>query len=288
MHFKTKVRRLIAKLPKRLKNFLCALGLAARRFYHEDYSYRASALTYTTLLALVPLVSVVIALLTHFPKLLKIVELAQNYVLNNLIPTANDSIEYYLQVFTQQATHLPLLGILFLFITASLLIITVEDTFNHIWQIPLRKKNFASWVLYWAVLLLAPLAIGLSVFLSTLLFSFSWFAGVAIIKTTWLGVLSLLINAALFSALYIIVPNTTVGIRNGIVGGLLAAVLFEIAKKTFAFYIHKYANYTLIYGALSTIPIFLVWVYISWFIVLYGALFTQASCQLKVSNRKKA
>ena len=282
MRLNTRIREFItARFPKRMQNFFYALWLAGSRFYNEEYSYRASALTYTTLLALVPLVSVVVSLVAHFPRLFKFVELAQGYVLTNLVPTENDSIQYYLELFTQQASHLPLMGIMFLFLTASLLIITVEDTFNQIWETPVQRTNFIAWMLYWAVLLAAPLAIGLSVFLSTLVFSISWFSKVAIIKTTWLVVVSLFINAALFSALYLIVPSKPIGLRNGIFGGVLAAVLFEIAKKSFAFYIHKFANYTLIYGALSTIPIFLIWVYISWFIVLYGALFTKASYQLK-------
>ncbi|MES2219233.1 MAG: YihY family inner membrane protein [Pseudomonadota bacterium] len=276
-----KISKLKFKIPKPWSIFFSALLMSARRFHKEDYAYRASALTYTTLLALVPLVSVVIALVGHFPAVLKIVELAQSYVLNELVPTSGDAIQYYLKVFTDQAMHLPMVGILFLFLTATLLIYTVEETFDHIWQSREKKQKFLAWLLYWAVLLLAPLAIGLSVFLSTLLFSLSWFEGVAIIKTPLLAIMSIAINIALFSLLYIIVPSAPVKVRNGLMGGVLAALLFEIAKKLFAFYIHKFANYTLIYGALSTIPIFLVWVYISWFIVLYGALFTNAISQVK-------
>jgi membrane protein len=217
----------------------------------------------------------------HFPTIMKFVTLAQSYILNDLIPASGDAIQHYLQLFTDQAMHLPMVGILFLFFTAMLLIYTVEETFNHIWQTKIKKQKFTAWLLYWAVLLLAPLAIGLSVFLSTLLFSLSWFEQVAIIKTPLLEILSLVINTALFSLLYIIVPNERVAVRTGLIGGLLAAVMFDLAKRIFAFYIHKFANYTLIYGALSTIPIFLVWVYISWFIVLYGALFTHALSHIK-------
>jgi membrane protein len=281
-----KISKFKFKIPQRWSSFFSALWLAAKRFYTDDYSYRASALTYTTLLALVPLVSVVIALVAHFPAVSQIFDIAQGYVLYDLVPTSGDAIQHYLKVFTDQAQHLPLVGILFLFLTATLLIYTVEETFRHIWQTESTRQKFSAWLLYWTVLLLTPLAIGLSVFLSTLLFSLSWFEQVAIIKTPLMGGLSLFINTALFSILYIIVPNTKVSIRNGVTGGFLAAALFEIAKKVFAFYIHKLANYTLIYGALSTIPIFLVWVYISWLIVLYGALFTHAREQGKVQDIK--
>jgi membrane protein len=276
-----KIRKFKIKIPKVASRLASGLWLAGTRFYSEDYSYRASALTYTTLLALVPMVSVVIALMAHFPDIMKLVTLAQSYIMNDLVPAAGDDIQHYMDLFTVQATHLPTVGILFLFLTATLLIYTVEETFNQIWQTKFKKQKFLAWCLYWMVLLMAPLAIGLSVFLSTLLFSLSWFERVAIIKTPLLAALSLGINTALFSVLYIIVPNAKVGLRTGLLGGLLAAGLFEIAKKGFAFYIHKFANYTLIYGALSTIPIFLLWVYISWFIVLYGALFTHAIHHMK-------
>ena len=281
-----KIAKLTFTISSRWSAICSALWLASKRFYNDDYAYRASALTYTTLLALVPLASVVIALVGHFPVIMRLVDIAQTYVLFNLIPTSGEDIQHYLHEFTFQAMHLPTIGILFLFLTASLLIYTVEETFRRIWKTTATRQKLSAWLVYWIVLLLTPPAIGLSVFLSTLVFSLSWFEQVAIIKPPLLAGLSLLINTSMFSLLYIIVPNTHVQIRSGIAGGFLAASLFEIAKHLFALYIHKFANYTLIYGALSTIPIFLVWVYISWLIVLFGALYTHAREQGRVQDIK--
>jgi membrane protein len=260
-----------------------------KRLFMGGYTYRASALAFTTLLAVVPLASVVVALAAHFPFFADLVTIAQRFVLNNFIPSTNVTIQTYLYNFTQQASHMTTSGIFFLFFSATLMIITVEDTIDEIWQATQRKKQFFAWVVYWVVLLVAPLAVGLSVFLSTLFFSLSWFSSgivVELLKMPLLEALSLLMNTILFSVLYVIVPNAKVRWRDGLLGGFLAAVLFEIAKSTFTFYIHTFTSYELIYGALATIPIFLVWVYISWVIVLYGALFTRTRGVLREEARK--
>lgn len=263
--------------------------LAAKRFYIEDHTYSASALAFTTLLALVPLFSVILSLVTLFPWFNTLIDSAQTYLVTNFIPASADSIQLYMQNFIRQASRLPVVGLIFLFFTATMLIITVENTLNAIWKVPERKKKFSTWLLYWIVLIIAPLVIGGSVLLSTFILSLPW-----LLEITWLtslkpwifAVISLTINTIMFSALYIIVPNVRVGVWNGLTGGFLAAILFEIAKKIFAFYILKFPSYALIYGALATIPIFLIWVYISWVIVLYGALFTHE--RYKFLNKTKS
>jgi membrane protein len=275
---------------QRLPGFLLALWNAAKRFYTDDFTYSASALAFTTLLALVPIFSVVLSLLAMFPIFAQLMALAQNYLLTNFLPTSSTSINFYLENFTEQATRLPIVGICFLFFTATMLIITVENTLNDIWQASERKKKFSAWFLYWVVLIVVPILIGCSVFLSTLFLSLSWFSDTAlqaVLKPSVLALISLLINTTMFSLLYIILPNCKVGIRNGLEGGLLAAVLFEIAKKSFAFYVERFPSYEVIYGTLAIIPIFLLWVYISWMIVLYGALFTHEQDKIKRLQKKK-
>jgi membrane protein len=252
---------------------------AAKRLLQEKYTDRASALAFTTLLALVPLISVIVSLISIFPIFDRFTNLARNYILTNFIPTSGTTIDYYLQSFTQQASKLPLIGLIFLFITAALLIITVEHTLNEIWQAPKRTNKFAIWLLYWAILIFAPIFIGLSVFLSSYVFSLSWFSNLT--KTLHLTIplliaLPLVINTIIFSLLYIIVPHCKVKWSDGLYGGLVASILFETAKIGFAFYIKQFPSYELIYGALATIPIFLVWIYISWIIILFGAMVTRA------------
>lgn len=247
--------------------------LSGKRLFQEQYTYRASGLAFATLLAIVPLLSVILSIIAIFPIFSNFVTLSQNYIFSNFLPTSGNLIQKYLLNFINQATHLPTVGIIFLLFTAIALIIMVEHTLNFIWDTHKHKRKWFNMLIYWLVLLCMPLLIGVSVALSTYVFSITWIAGTA--KTLGLiTILPLVINTFIFSALYIVVPNCKVKFRDGIFGGLIAAILFEAAKKGFAFYLKHFPSYELIYGTLATIPIFLLWVYISWLIVLYGALVT--------------
>jgi membrane protein len=262
---------------KQLRNWVAVFWMAGKRLIQEQYTYRASALAFTTLIAIVPLVSVVLSVVTIFPMFTRLTTLAQNYIFTNFIPTSSQLVQEYLQNFIDQAAHLPTFGIVFLLFTAITLIIMVEHTLNTIWSAPKRKKKLTTMLIYWLILLLMPIILGLSVFISSFIFSLSWFSGTAKklgVMIPLLASLPLFINTLIFSALYIAVPNVKVRFSDGLLGGFAASFLFEAAKKGFAFYILHFPSYELIYGTLATIPIFLVWVYISWLIVLYGALVT--------------
>ncbi len=265
-----------------LSGILRTCYTATKRLFKEKYTYRASALAFTTLLALVPLISVIVSLIAVLPIFTKFATLAQNYILENFVPTSGNTIQNYLVQFTKQATHLPVIGIIFLFFTALLLIITVEHTLNDIWDVSRRKKSLLALLIYWLILFLSPIVIGFSLFLSSYLFSLKWIAHTTNalgITLPMLSCLPLVINTAIFSLLYVAVPNTPVRWRDGFLGGFIAAILFEVAKKGFAFYIHKFPSYELIYGTLAAIPIFLLWLYISWLIILLGALVTHTHSQ---------
>lgn len=271
-------------------NLIIIFWRAARRLIEEQYTYRASALAFTTLLAIIPLLSSIVSLLTFFPIFTETLDLVRKYVLANFIPTSSDKINQYLETFTLQATHLPKLSILFLFFSAVMLIITVKHTLNDVWAKEKihphpsseKHKKIIDWILYWVVLILMPFFIAISVFLSGYLFSLPWFDTLVSnlsLKTFLLAIIPLLINTIVFSTLYIVVPNYRMQWYGGILGGFVAALLFELGKNAFAFYLSSFPSYELIYGALALIPIFLVWLYISWSIILYGALVTHTFYQ---------
>jgi membrane protein len=274
-----------------VRQWLKICWIAATRVYLERYTYQASALSFSTLLALVPLLSVALSVVALFPIFTRFVNLARNYILANFIPASSSTIEFYLENFTQQATHLPTLGVVFLFIVTGVLIVTIEHTFNQIWQAPDSKKKYALWLLYYIVLLLSPLLIGLSVFVSYYVFSLHWLSGT--IGALGIGkplfsCLPVVINTFIFSTLYIVIPRNRVKWRDGISGGFIAAILFELSKFLFAFYLKKFSTYELIYGALAIIPIFLMWLYISWLIILYGAFVTHTHYQQRSLLQKKS
>lgn len=265
-------------------------GTAAKHLITQRYTYHASALAFITLLALVPLLFVIVSLISIFPIFTKFVDLAQHYIMINFVPASSNVIGYYLGNFTQQAANLPKMGIVFLFITTGILLITIEHTFNEIWQVTNKRNRYTSWLVYWCVLLLTPLLIGLSVFLSSFLFSLTWFSGTTIvlgINTLLVACAPILINTMIFSVIYTIIPNYNVRWRDGISGGFVTAILFEISKIGFAFYIKQFPQYELIYGTLAAIPIFLMWIYIAWLIILYGALVTHTQYQRRQILSKK-
>jgi membrane protein len=266
-------------MEKNLKKYYLAFMTASKRFWDEQYSFRASSLAFTTLLAIVPLMSVFVFFISMFPIFEHVVLLAEGYILQNFVPNSGTMIEYYFQGFIHQTSRLPVASIGLLFVSVMLLINTIEETLNDIWKAPRRKKHFRLVLLYWSVLLSAPIIMGVSVFLTSYFISLNWVT----IATGKLGLTSLLlamipiaINTMIFALLYTVIPNITVSWRVGLFGGFVAALLFEVAHYGFIIYFAQFNSYQVIYGAFAAIPIFLIWLYVFWFIVLFGALVSQA------------
>ncbi len=245
--------------------------IATRRFFIEKYTFRVSALAFTTLLALVPLFSISVFFVTIFPVFTNVVSISEKYIFKNFVPVAADAIQVHFGNFIQQATHLPVISIILLIFTAILTMNTIDETINDIWNISKRRRKIFVWLFYAVILSIAPILLGASVFLTSYIFSFSLFTKITSIL---FFIFPLIINTIIFSLFYLFVPNTYVRKRDGIFGGFLAALLIEVARIIFAVYISYFSNYELIYGVFSTLPIILIWLYICWFIILWGAVFT--------------
>jgi membrane protein len=264
------------------------LAASLRRLVVDNHVQRAASLSYTTLLSLVPLISTSVSLLAIFPFFNHFIDAAQNYLQENFLPASSGAISTQLQGFVAHATKLPILSILSLLVTSVLLIFTVEDSLNAICQAPRRNKKIRAVLLHWLALVSMPIFIGAGLVFSSYLFSLSWFGGVAEtigVKIYLLASLPLLINTIILTFLYRMVPNYRISWRKALVGGFVAAVLFEIGKRGFGIYIAHFSDYQLIYGALATIPIFLVWIYLSWLIILYGMLIVHTSHELSTPSR---
>lgn len=261
------------------------LVIAANRFIDEDFFYRVSALTYATLLAIVPFLAVIVFLMTWFPIFFSnLVLSAKSYILTNFVPTASVAIEPYFQVFINQATQLPLFSIAFLFITAVTLINTIQSTFNNIWKVKSSKRGILEWLFAWIILFFVPIIVGLSVFLTSYISSLYWihhFTEFFGLTKLLLFALAFFVNIIIFAFMYIVIPNTYVNYKYGLIGAFIAACLFELARAVFTYYITSFPSYELIYGAFSILPIFLLWIYIAWTIILFGALIVYACSQMK-------
>ncbi|MCD6055803.1 MAG: hypothetical protein K0R12_765 [Gammaproteobacteria bacterium] len=250
-----------------------------KRFEEDGCSYRAAALTFTSLLSLVPLMAVGVAIITAFPMFQSIEEKVQHFIFKNFVPTSGEVIQSQLQVFAKQTLHLSWIGIIFLIVTAVLMMFTIEKAFNAIWQVRGRSRGVGTFLLYWAVISLAPLLMGVSFALSDYIFSLPMLAAIANkigLSKLLVSIIPFITASITFAFLYVAIPNIQVKIRHGLIGGIIGAVLFELAKKGFAFYMSNVTTYTLIYGTLATIPVFLLWVYLSWLIILFGAEITHA------------
>lgn len=247
---------------------------AAGRFYRDRCPQVAASLTYTTLLSMVPLMTIAFAILAAFPAFEGVREQAQAMLFENMVPEVGDKVAETLQSFTKNAGKTTAVGIVFVAITSILTLNTIETVFNTIWRVGQPRPMVVRVLSFWAMLTMGPLLFGASLSLSSYLFTLqhywglSWW-GRALIQLA--SIAPFLLSCVGFVLLFQVVPNFPVSRRNAIVGGVLTGVLFELLKRGFGLYIAKFASYQAVYGALATVPIFMLWVYLCWMVVLFGA-----------------
>ncbi|MES9969389.1 MAG: virulence factor BrkB family protein [Candidatus Thiodiazotropha sp.] len=253
------------------------LRLWLHHFNHDGGIKHVAALTFTTLLALVPLMTVMLALLSIFPVSERISEQIENFLFQHFVPAAGEAVQQHLKNFSQKAAQLSGLGFLFLILVALLLMSNIDKAFNTIWHVQRKRSPLAKFTVYWAILSLGPILIAISVGVTSYLVSIPFFTEaetVVLVRSRLLSMMPIMISALAFTLLYALVPNRSVMLRHALAGGVIAALLFEVTKRGFALYITTFPTYEAIYGTLAVIPIFLIWVYLSWLVTLLGAEFT--------------
>jgi membrane protein len=248
------------------------------QFVSNQGVLNAAALTYTTLFAVVPLMTVTYSMLAAVPSFQGVGESVQGWVFENFVPATGEVVQDYLANFTSQARNLTAIGVAFLAVTSIMMMKSIEAAFNRIWRVSRPRRGMSSFLLYWAILSLGPVLIGLGLVLSSYVASLSIVSDAASLvgKGRLLSLLPMVLSAAAFTLLYAAVPNCRVPLRNAFIGALVVAVLFETAKRGFAFFVTQSPSYQLIYGAFAAVPLFLLWIYISWVIILLGAELTRA------------
>ncbi len=232
----------------------------------------AAALTYMSLFAVVPLMTVVLAMLSVVPAFDNATDQLQSFVFSHLMPATGQEVQGYLLNFSAQARKLTGIGIAFLLVTALTMLTNIEKTFNAIWRTRGHRTGLSSFLRYWAILSLGPLCMGLALGISTYLASMHWLEHVDLfgIRKLLLSAAPLVLTSIAFTLLYAAIPNCRVPLRDAAIGGTICAVCFEIAKQLFA-QVMANASYQVVYGTFAAIPLFLLWIYISWLIVLAGA-----------------
>ena len=243
------------------------------RFREDRLGVTASSLTFTTTMALVPFITVALAVFTAFPMFAKFQDVLQKWLLESLIPdNIARQVLGYLTQFAGQASKLGVAGVALLFTTAVALILTIDHTLNSIWRVRQPRPLGQRVLVYWAAMTLGPLLLGIS--LSVTSYAISASKGVVNVMP---GGVQLLLDALQFflmaggmAAMYHYVPNTQVKWAHAWSGGLFVSAGFELAKKLLALYLSKVPTYSVVYGAFATVPILLIWIYVAWVIVLLG------------------
>lgn len=244
------------------------------QFFLDNCPMRAASLAYTSLLSVVPLMAVSFTVMTAFPMFRQFGQQIQTFIFQNFVAASAQVVQANIQKFTVQAMNLSATGLIFLVITALLMIYNMERAFNVIWRAKEPRLRLNAFMLYWGLLTFVPILLGVGFAMSSYIFSLPVIEG----TTQYLGLegplllfAPYLLTFIAFTVLYITLPNCKVRFKHAMAGGFVATILFEFAKFGFGLYVVHFSTYELLYGTLATIPIFLIWVYLSWLIILFGA-----------------
>jgi membrane protein len=261
------------------KQILNLFKFAMQRLQEGRLPQVAGSLTFTTVLALVPILTVAFAIFTAFPLFNTFRASLEAYFIQSLMPKGiSNTILGYLTQFATKATRVSAISGVALMITTLTTMAMIDRSFNEIWQVKRSRPFLQRLLVYWAIVTLGPLLVGVSLTSTSYVFTATsgvvgtvpFFGGVFYTTT------SILFTTGAFALLYLIVPNRPVEWRDAAWGGLFAAVAFEIAKRIFASFVIQFPTYTIVYGALAAVPLFLVWIYVSWLIILIGAVIAAA------------
>lgn len=246
-----------------------------RRFVEDRCTQAAGALAYTTIFATVPLMAAGLGIMAAFPGFADWRVKVSNFVFANFVPAAGTAIQEYITQFADNASQATAIGVVVLLFSAISLMMSIEDAFNRIWRVTVRRSTGARLLVFWAALTLGPLLlVAILAVTSYIAMPFSGEGGRFALGTRLLSTVPFVIVLGGLFTSYLMIPNRTVRLRDALIGAVVAAVLFDLAKRGFALYVGNFASYQRIYGALSVIPIFIMWIYLSWVIVLLGASIT--------------
>jgi membrane protein len=249
----------------------------ARRFHAERCAQTAAALSFTTLLGLVPMLVMGAVLIETLPFGIKLSAALEKFLLSTLLPDkAGTVIAKYLGQFAHRAGRMTWIGIGLLGVVALMQMLTIEHAFNAIWKVRAPRPWLKRLAMHLVALLAGPLVFGAALAGVTYLagVSFGFFDEPRWVRALFAQVLPVVFLATLFALLYWAVPNRPVTRRHAVLAGTLAALAFVGMQRLFALYIVMFPTYTTVYGTFAAIPIFLLWLHLSWSVILLGALLT--------------
>ncbi|ATZ62309.1 MULTISPECIES: YihY family inner membrane protein [Acinetobacter] len=265
---------LIKKLPFYQKTWFQFILFVIRRFEADRCRDQAGSLTYTTLFAVVPMLTVFLVIISSIKALEPARQQLQQMIYSNFLPKTSIAFDKAFNVFTENSSNLTVIGVLFLFITTVLMLTSIESVFNRIWRVKETRNGIIGFMRYWTIISLGPILLGSAFVISSTLASMNVlsnnFAGYEVDGTALFAVISFALTTLGFFILYWTIPNRSVPIKAAAIAGVFGAVAFELLKNLFGFVMTNFTSYTLVYGAFAAVPIFLLWIFLSWNIVLLG------------------
>ena len=281
----TSLRKAVRWRVRCLWRFLVYLG---QRFGSDHCLRAAAALAYTSLLALVPLFTVVFISLAAFPAFHGWREVIEGFVFQHFVPAVGEQVHGYLLEFSAKARGLQAFGVALLLLTVLAMLSTIESTFNVIWGVRRRRPLWVRLLIYSSVLSLGPILIGSGMVLTSSMLTLPLMVGRLLdISIALLALLPLTATTLAFVLLFKLIPYRPVPIRHALLGGVVASILFEIAKHGFAVFVTRFPAQQAIYGSFAVVPMFLTWIYLSWVIVLLGAEITQCLATFRMPRGRQ-
>lgn len=258
-----------------MKKLLFFAKLFVRRMQENKVGIYAGYLTYSTLLAIVPLVMVIFSVFSMFPVFNEATEQFKELIYDNFAPNAGALVQEYIDLFVSNSKKMGIISILGLIVVAVMLIFNIDQAFNEMWHNTAKRPLVRSFLTYLAVLIFAPILAGLSIAISSYIFSLELFGAEGVFSFGYrlLIFIPFLLTWLMFTLIYKLVPNTQVKFIHAALGALFAGLFFTLGKQVFIWYITTFPSYQAIYGTLATIPIMFVWVQLSWKVVLLGGQF---------------
>jgi membrane protein len=255
-----------------LRGFFC---LMVKQYQTKECQKSAASLTYVTLFATVPMMTVTYSMFSVIPAFQSLGDELQTLLFQHFLPNSQQELGNYLKTFSTQARQLTLFGLLFLLVSAYLMLKNIEQNFNAIWGVSRGRRGVANFLLYWAILSLGPLLLGAALVISTYLASLRLLMGSydAVGVVEWVFRLApWFLTWAAFTLLFVAVPNCKVSVRHALIGGLVTTLGFQGLKAAFG-WIVGHSSFTSVYGAFAALPLFMLWVNLIWTVVLGGAVF---------------
>lgn len=282
------MEHLLKRLPFYEQTWFQFIIFVVKRFEADNCRQSAGSLTYTTLFAVVPMLTVFLVIISSIKALAPARQQMQQFIYSNLLPRSGMAVDQYLDTFAEKSSNLTAIGILVLFVTAVLMLSNVEVAFNHIWKVKKSRGGIIGFMRYWTIISLGPILLGSAFALSSTVASMNFLnnniTGYELNGAFWLWLTSFALTWLGFSLLYWTVPNQAVPIRSAFIAGIVSAVLFEALRQLFGLIMSNFTSYELIYGAFAAVPIFLFWIFLSWNIILLGVEISYALTAFHAEN----